>query len=130
VIVVDASAMLEILLLTPAARRVGARLFVHGETLHAPYLLDIEVAQGIRRYCLTEKLDAARGQAALQDFAGFAFIRHPHTPFLPRIWELRMNLTAYDAAYVALAEALEAPLITRDAALGRSSGHRARIEVV
>ena len=129
-IVVDASAMLEVLLLTPAARRVGSRLFEHGETLHVPHLLDLEVAQGIRRYCLTEKLDAARGQAALQDFAGFAFIRYPHTMFLTRIWQLRTNLTAYDAAYVALAEALDAPLITRDGALARSSGHRARIEVV
>ena len=129
-IVVDASAMLEILLLTPAARRVGARLFAPGETLHVPHLLDIEVAQGIRRYCLTEKLDAVRGQAALQDFAAFPLIRYPHTPFLPRIWQLRTNITAYDAAYVALAEALDAPLITRDAALARSSGHRARIEAV
>ena len=129
-IVVDASAMLEILLLTPAARRVGSRLFAHGETLHVPHLIDVEVAQAIRRYCLTEKLDAARGQAALEDFASFPLIRYPHTPFLPRIWRLRPNLTAYDASYVALAEALDAPLITRDAALARSSGHRARIEMV
>lgn len=129
-IVVDASAILEVLLLTPAARRVGSRLFADGETLHAPHLVDIEVAQGIRRYCLTEKLDAARGQAALQDFASFAFIRYPHTMFLTRIWQLRANLTAYDAAYVALAEGLGAPLITRDAALARAPGHRARIEVL
>lgn len=129
-IVVDASAVLEVLLLTPAARRVGSRIFADGETLHAPHLLDVEVAQGIRRYCRTEKLDAARGQAALQDFAGFPFVRYPHTMFLTRIWQLRANLTAYDAAYVALAEALDAPLITRDAALARAPGHRARIEVV
>lgn len=129
-IVVDASAILEVLLLTPAARRVGARLFADGETLHAPHLLDVEVAQGIRRYCRTEKLEAARGQAALQDFASFPLVRYPHTMFLARIWQLRANLTAYDAAYVALAEALDAPLITRDAALVRAPGHRARIEVV
>ena len=125
-IVVDASAILEVLLLTPAARRVGSRLFADGETLHAPHLLDIEVAQGICRYCLSEKLDAARGQAAVQDFASFALIRYPHTMFLTRIWQLRANLTAYDA----LAEGLGAPLITRDAALARAPGHRARIEVV
>ncbi|HVP47415.1 MAG TPA: type II toxin-antitoxin system VapC family toxin [Bryobacteraceae bacterium] len=129
-IVVDASAVLEILLLTPTARRVGARLFRHGETLHAPHLLDVEVAQAVRRYTLTEKLDAARGQAALDDFASFPLIRYPHTLFLPRIWQLRANLSAYDAAYVALAEALGATLITRDGALARSPGHHAHIEMV
>jgi predicted nucleic acid-binding protein len=130
VIVVDASALLEVLLLTPAARRVGLRLFAAGETLHVPHLLDVEVAQGIRRYWLTEKLDLARCHAALRDLASFDLIRYPHTLFLSRIWQLRSNVTAYDAAYVSLAEALDAPLITRDAALARSSGHRARIELV
>jgi predicted nucleic acid-binding protein len=130
VIVVDASALLEVLLLTPAARRVGSRLFASAETLHVPHLLDVEVAQAVRRYWLTEKLDPARCHAALRDLADFDLIRYPHTLFLSRIWQLRSNLTAYDAAYVSLAEALDAPLITRDAALARSSGHRARIELV
>ncbi len=98
--------------------------------MHVPHLLDVEVAQGIRRYWLTEKLDLARCHAALQDLASFDLIRYPHTLFLSRIWQLRSNVTAYDAAYVSLAEALDAPLITRDAALARSSGHRARIELV
>ena len=129
-IVVDASALLEVLLLTPAARHVGSRLFRPGETLHAPHLIDVEVAQAIRRYCLTEKLDPALGQASLEDLASFHLIRYPHTLFLSRIWQLRANVTAYDAAYVSLAEALDAPLITRDAVLARSSGHRARIVLV
>jgi predicted nucleic acid-binding protein len=98
--------------------------------LHAPHLIDVEVAQALRRYSLAEKLHPARGLTALEDFAGFRLIRYPHTLFLPRIWELRRNVTAYDAAYLALAEALDAPLLTRDAALAHSSGHHARIEMI
>ena len=129
-IVVDASAVIEVLLNTPAGVRVADRLFADGETLHAPHLLDLEVAQVLRRYALSAELDAARGAQALEDLAALPLSRYPHDVLLPRIWELRHTVTAYDAAYVALAEALAAPLVTRDAALAASRGHAARIELL
>ena len=129
-IVVDASAVIDVLLNTPAGVRVADRLFADGETLHAPHLLDLEVAQVLRRYALSAELDAARGAQALEDLAALPLSRYPHDVLLPRIWELRHNVTAYDAAYVALAEALAAPLVTRDAALAASRGHAARIELL
>jgi len=127
VIVVDASAVLEVLLNTPAGARVADRLSAAGETLHAPHLLDLEVAQVLRRYAASGELDPRRGAQALEDLADFPLLRYPHDVLLPRIWELRNNLTAYDAAYVALAEVLKAPLVTRDAALVSPRIHRARV---
>ena len=129
-IVVDASAMLEVLLNTPAGARVADRLSAAGETLHAPHLLDLEVAQVLRRYAASGEIDPQRGAQALEDLADLPLARYPHDVFLPRVWELRNNLTAYDAAYVALAEVLEAPLVTRDAALASPRIHRARVEVM
>jgi predicted nucleic acid-binding protein len=130
VIVVDASAVLEVLLNTRAGSRVADRLFGAGETLHAPHLLDLEVAQVLRRYAAAGDLDPQRGMQALEDLVDFPLTRYPHDIFLSRIWELRNNLTAYDAAYVALAEALAVPLVTRDAALASAAGHTARIELL
>jgi predicted nucleic acid-binding protein len=130
VIVVDASALLEALLRTPAADAVQRRLFQPQQTLHAPHLLDVEVAQVLRRYALIGDIDAARGSAALADLADFPLRRYPHDFLLQRVWELRNNLTAYDAVYVALAEALGAPLITRDQRLATAAGHHARVELV
>ena len=129
-IVVDASAVLEVLLRTGAAPAVESRLFDPQETLHTPHLLDVEVAQVIRRYAANGEIDGERGGAALADLAAFPLYRYPHDVLLPRVWELRNNLTAYDAIYVALAEALEAPLITRDRRLANAAGHRATIELV
>ena len=129
-IVVDASAMLEALLRTPAARAVEKWLFDPRQTLHAPHLLDIEVAQVVRRYAAKGEIDGERGRAALADLADFPLHRYPHEFLLPRVWDLRNNLTAYDAVYVALAEALNAPLLTRDQRLAAAAGHHARIELV
>ena len=129
-IVVDASALLEILLRTPAAGAVEDRLFAPGETLHAPHLLDVEAAQVIRRYTASGEIDGERGRLALDDLADFPLRRYPHDFLLPRIWSLRKNLTGYDAAYVALAEALDAPLLTRDRRLAAAAGQHAKIILV
>lgn len=129
-IVVDASAILEVLLITQAAQSIEDRIFSTTETLHAPHLLDLEVAQVLRRYCASEQMTPERGYQALSDLADFHIIRYPHDLFLYRIWELRHNVTAYDAAYLALAESLSAPLLTRDARLAAAPGHQARIELV
>jgi predicted nucleic acid-binding protein len=128
-IVVDASALLEVLLRTEAAAAVEARLFT-GETLHAPHLLDLEVAQVLRRYERAGELTARRGGEALEDLASIRIERYPHHLFLPRVWALRSNATAYDACYLALAEALDAPRVTRDRWLGAVPGHGARVEVM
>jgi predicted nucleic acid-binding protein len=129
-IVVDASALLEVLLRTSAAQAVEKWLFDPEHTLHVPHLLDVEVAQVIRRYAVNGEIDNGRGRAALTDLADFPLHRYPHDFLLPRVWDLRNNLTAYDAVYVALAEALDAPLLTRDRRLVTAAGHHARIELV
>jgi predicted nucleic acid-binding protein len=129
-IVVDASVMLEVLLRTPDVQAVEERLFDSDETLHAPHLLDVEVAHVLRRYAANGEIDGERGGAALDDLAAFPMRRYPHDVLLPRVWELRNNLTAYDAIYVALAEALGAPLLTRDRRLAGAAGHHATIELV
>lgn len=128
-IVVDASALLEVLLATGFAPEIGRRLFGPGESLHAPHLIDIEVAQVIRRYAAGRELDADRGREAIEDLGDLPLARYPHEPLLGRIWGLRANLTAYDAAYVALAEALQAPLITRDAHLAASARRSVTVEL-
>jgi predicted nucleic acid-binding protein len=130
VIVIDASTVLEVLLRTENAGRIEDRIFTPVETLHAPHLVDLEVAQVLRRYCASGIMNPERGWEAVGDFRDLPIIRYPHDAFLPRIWELRHNLTAYDAAYVALSEALSAPLLTRDARLASTSGHYATIELI
>lgn len=129
-IVVDASALLESLLRTSSAPAVEDRLFAPQQTLHAPHLIDVEIAQVIRRYAANREIDEARGREALADLADFPLRRYPHDFLLPRIWELRANITAYDATYVALAEALDAPLLTCDRRLAGAAGHLARIDLV
>lgn len=124
----DASAAVEVLLRKRAAARVEQRLL--GQTLHAPHLIDVEVTQVLRRYALVKEIDSDRGRTALDDLASLRITRYPHGPLMSRIWELRSNLTAYDAAYVALAEALNAQLVTLDRRLATAAGHHARVEVV
>jgi len=122
--------MLEFLLQTPLGTRVEARLFRDGDAFHAPHLLDVEVAQGLRRLVRTGEVLADRAEEALEDLSDFDLRRHAHLDFLGRIWELRDNLTAYDALYVALAEALGAWLITCGRPLRAAPGREAQIEVI
>jgi predicted nucleic acid-binding protein len=129
-IVVDASALLELLLGTPDVAALEARLLGAGQVLHAPYLLDVEVAHAVRRFVALGEIAPELGGEALADLADLPLRRHPHDWLLPRVWELRHNLTAYDAVYVALAEALDAALVTRDKRLAAAPGHQARIELV
>ena len=127
-IVLDASAVLEWVLATPWGLRVAARVAAEPELLNAPKLFDIEVLSGLRGLCLSKKLDVEDAEQALASLPELPIIRHDHGPLLQRAWELRESLSAYDALYVALAEALEATLLTCDTRLGRAHGHRAQIE--
>ena len=104
-------------------------IFAANETLHAPHLIDLEIAQVLRRYVHSAVISAERGAEALSDLVNFPLTRYPHFVLLTRIWEMRHSLTAYDAAYLALAEALDARLVTRDRALTRG-GSRVRVEVI
>jgi predicted nucleic acid-binding protein len=103
VIVVDASALIEVLLNTSAAPRVAGRIFASGETLHVPHVIDLEIAQVLRRFVRAKSVSTVRAQEALSDLAAMPLTRYPHNLLLPRIWELRDNFTAYDAAYLLLA---------------------------
>ena len=129
-IVADASVIVEVLLRTAAAVRIEARLFAEAATVHAPHLLDVEVAQVIRRYVARGDMAPERGRMSLELLERFPVVRYPHQPLLGRVWALRANLTAYDAVYVALAEGLDATLLTRDRKVARAAGHRATIELV
>jgi predicted nucleic acid-binding protein len=130
VIVLDASAVVELLLGTPAGIAVMGRISRPGESLHAPHVMDVEVAQVLRRFNRSGAVDDTRGREALEDLADLDIDRCPHEPLLARVWDLRANLTAYDAVYVALAEALGAPLLTRDRRIAAAPGHRARVETI
>jgi predicted nucleic acid-binding protein len=128
-IVVDASSLLEVLLRTPAAPALESRLLGTRQTLHVPHLLDVEVAQVLRRYAAAGEIDEARGRSALADLADFPLHRYPHDFLLHRVWQLRNNLTAYDAVYVALAEVLNALLLTRDKGLAAAAKRYVTVEV-
>jgi predicted nucleic acid-binding protein len=129
-IVIDASALLEILLRTNRADRLMERAFAASERLHAPHLLDIEVTQALRRLVQRRQITAVRAQQVFDDLADLLIERHDHRSLLPSIWRLRDALTAYDGAYIALAEALCAPVLTCDAKLARAHGHGATVELI
>ncbi|HWY56912.1 MAG TPA: type II toxin-antitoxin system VapC family toxin [Terriglobales bacterium] len=129
-IVLDASAAVDWLLQTAAAQRIESRIFVRNRSLHAPELLDLEIVQVLRRLVRQGTLSAPRAEAAIQDLLDMRITRYPHSVLLPRIWQLRHNLSASDAAYVVLAEQLGATLLTRDARVASAAGHTAAVEVV
>lgn len=124
-IVVDASLMVDALV-----GEAGAASRLEGEALAAPHLLEAEAAHVLRRLAASGVVDDDVARLALTDLAELEIYRFAHGPLLARVWELRTNLTAYDALYVALAEHLEIPLVTADGRLARSPGIRATVEVV
>lgn len=126
-IVVDASALVNVLIEQPPNAALISRLESSGE-LHAPHLLDIEILSVLRRLCASGLLADDLADIALRSFDRIPITRYPHTSLRERIWELRHSITAYDATYVALAEVLVLPLVTTDGRLARSHGHRAAIE--
>ncbi len=128
-IVLDASAAVDWLLQTAAGQSIEKRIFSRHETLHTPHLLDLEVAQVLRRLARQGVVSAHRAEEAVRDLLDLRMARYPHVVLLPRIWQLRHNLSAYDAAYIVLAEELGAPIITRDRRLASASGHAAVVEV-
>jgi predicted nucleic acid-binding protein len=130
VIVLDASVVIEMLRPSPIQHELDRRFRVAEPSLHAPHLLLLEVADGLRRLVANTAITSDRGSLALRRLADLNLVTHDHDLLLQRVWELRDNLTAYDAAYVALAEALDAPLLTLDARLARAPGHRARVELL
>jgi predicted nucleic acid-binding protein len=127
VLVIDASAAIEILIGSDAGSRWRDSAMHAGETLQAPHIIDIEVTSGLRRLASLRVDLAARAGRAVEDFSMLHISRHGHLVLLPRIWDLRHNISAYDAAYVALAETLDVPLLTGDSKLSRSQGHNAKI---
>ena len=124
-IVIDASALIDAFL---SYAPVVALLEVH--ELHAPVTVDAEVIHGVRRALLRGAITEIEADSMVTSLRRTPLVRHPVQPLVPRIWAIRRNVTAYDAAYVALAESLGLPLITRDARLSRSTGHAARIEYI
>ena len=128
--VLDASGAVEFLLNTAGGRRLGARLAESAETVHAPHLIDIEIAHVLRRYVLAGTFDERRAVQALDHWRQLDVERYPHEPFLDRVWGLRNNVTAYDAIYAALAETLRETLVTGDRKLAGSPGLNVRVEWV
>jgi predicted nucleic acid-binding protein len=127
VLVVDTSALLEALVARD--RPAGLLERLASDDLGAPHLLDVEVLSGLRRLVATGQLSDDRANDARGDFAAMPIVRYPHGALSDRAWELRHNLTAHDAVYVALAEVLDIPLVTCDRKLGTAPGHRATVEV-
>lgn len=127
-IVVDTSAVLGALVGRPAIPGLADRIRGDGD-LHAPHLLDVEFQHALRRLVSAAAISDDRAADARMDFAGLTIVRYPHVSLADRMWELRHNVTAYDAAFIALAETLDVPLVTCDARLMRAPGHMAEVEV-
>jgi predicted nucleic acid-binding protein len=127
-LVVDTSAVLEALAARDPAPGLVERLAQDGD-LHGPHLIDTEVLHALRRMNMRREISDERAADTRSDLAQLALVRYPHEPLNDRVWELRHNLTAYDATFVALAEALGVPLITCDTRLASASGHGAHVEL-
>jgi predicted nucleic acid-binding protein len=131
VIVVDASVVIDVLLnLEPHAETIRDRFRAAAAELVTLHLVDAEVGQALRRYVRRGDIPAARAETALEDLAALPLHRYPHVPLVHRAFALRNNVTFYDALYIALAEGVNARLLTRDAGLARVPGHAASVDVV
>jgi predicted nucleic acid-binding protein len=130
VIVLDASALVELILRTPAGLRVATRIADPAVSLHVPHLADIEITQALRRLARERAIDDRAAVAALDDLRALDLQRHAHEPLLERVWELRTSLTSYDAVYVALAEVLDAVVVTCDGPFSRAPGLGRRMELI
>jgi predicted nucleic acid-binding protein len=128
--VIDASALIELLLHTPAGQTIAQRIADPAVGLHVPHLADVEVVQVLRRYTTDGELTAATAAVALDDLRALDLQRHAHEPLLDRVWALRQNVSAYDAVYLALAEVLDVKLLTCDGRLSRAPGAARRVELV
>ena len=126
----DASALVEFLLRAPSAESIGEVVTDRRTDLHVPALCDVEVAAVLRRLSLSGSLDDARREEARTDYQDLPLTRHGHLGLLPRILELRENFSAYDATYVALAERLEAELLTADRRLARAAGTHTNLRLL
>ena len=132
-LVVDASAVAELLLGRPPGDSVARQLREHGFDLHAPHLLDVEVLSALRRVVTAGDASPARAEESVADLVDLPIERYGHYELIPRIWELRDNFSTYDAAYIALAEAIAddgAPLLTADARLARAADAHTAVRVV
>ena len=127
-IVLDASVVVELLLNGPSAGAISRELAARSEPFLVPHLLDVEVVSALRNLAAGARIDAHRAKQLVDGLASLPAERYPHTPLVERVWELRHNFTAYDATYIALAEATGAVLYTCDAKLAR--GHQARVRVL
>ena len=123
--VIDASALVELLLGTPKGLQVADELEDEEESIHMPHLADVEVASVLRRLVAAEVISERIAREAIEDLADLGIDRHAHDPLLERIWQLRNNVGAYDGAYVALAEVLDAPLLTCDRRLAKAPAAKA-----
>jgi predicted nucleic acid-binding protein len=130
ILVVDASVIGHWLLTTRVPISELSEHYVGGALLAAPHLLDAEVGHLLRRHVLTGVARLARARIALETFLALPIERYPHATLLPRAFDLRDNATVYDALYLVLAEALQAPLLTRDRRLARVPGVAAQVRVV
>lgn len=132
-LVVDASAVAELVLARPMAEKVAQHVTSHDYELHAPQLLDVEVLSALRRVVASGEASAVRAGEAVTDLLDLPIERYPHEVLVPRVWELRQNFSAYDATYLALAESLlegAAPLLTADARFARAVETHGSVEVV
>ncbi len=127
-IVADASALFQVLGGASKGEPIEARLFDRAEPIFAPHLVDAEIMSVLRRHVLTGRLAERRARAMLKDYLDISLTRLPHTPLLPRAFALRHTMTAHDALYVALAESLDATLVTRDGRLARVAEGVCRVE--